>query len=187
VSGVPSSQPAEKLEASKIIGDYIATRLEQYEKYRDRLETQTSLITTSSGGLVAVVGVVAALLPKPEEPFRFRTALLVLLVVAVALLLTAAAVGQVSSLKLTRRAGRDPDWERAETTYLRFAGEAAHDPLRSLAVMREHHIDAIRAARYECAHRLRWLRRAGMLQMLGVFGLGSSLIIFVSGTLFPIR
>jgi hypothetical protein len=43
-------------------------------------DTRTSLIVTSSGGLIDVVGVLAALLPKQDQNYRYPSALVIALI-----------------------------------------------------------------------------------------------------------
>ena len=76
---MPDSDP--HLEALKAVVDYAADRLEDMAKQRERLDTRTALIVTSSGGLITVVGILGALLPRREGD-EYSAGLLAAVVVA---------------------------------------------------------------------------------------------------------
>jgi hypothetical protein len=90
----------ERLELWKIAADFVSDRLEDRMKQRDRLESRTSLIVTSSGGLITVVGVLSALL---GENYDYPVALLLALAFSIFLLLLAVVVAQASAMKSDQR------------------------------------------------------------------------------------
>ena len=75
--------PAHELEAAKVIADSSRAGLDAQVKQRDRLDTRTSQIVTSSGGLITVVGVMAAVLPSRDPNYKYPPWLALVLTVAI--------------------------------------------------------------------------------------------------------
>jgi hypothetical protein len=176
--GVEKEAPsvAERLEAVETIAGFAADQLEARVNQRDRLDIRTSLVVTSSGGLITVVGVLVAVLPKQDANYRYPAIFILGSMIAIALLLVAVVAAQVSML----RAGRG-----ALSSGLVEVADAIADA--SVAGVTST-LQRITATNEKVAKefgevndkRRRWLKWAGVFQLLGVLCLGVVVIVVLA-------
>jgi hypothetical protein len=158
---------ASRLQELQIVAEYVVGRLEDMVKERDRADARSSLIVSSSGGLITVGAVLAALLPRPNESYRYPTLLIILLAIVMVLFLAAVLVAQYSAWKL------DANYRRST---LFKSGLSADETLQS----------AIEGATEEAQELVKWngwrakrLFLAATCQMIGVIGLFVSVATFL--------
>jgi hypothetical protein len=94
---------AKEIKDATAVADFFGGRVEKATDQRERLDTRTSLIVTSSGGLIAVVGILAALLPKQDQSYRYPSALVIALIGSIGLLPAAVLVAQSAALDVGLR------------------------------------------------------------------------------------
>jgi hypothetical protein len=175
--------PKVPFEVVKSTADFFAARLENALKQIDQLDTRTSVLVSSSGGLIAVVGVLTALFEAREENFGFVPWSLITLGLSIVLLLAAVLLAQSATLDIGRRVDVRRLTERSHLLYEIVSSPAGRANLPSLEETSYALSNALMEVSEANRRRQRWLRRAGFCQLAGVIGLGFGVMVLMLGNL----
>lgn len=178
-SAEEKSSFAQELEDAKTVADFFGGWAKKSVDQRERLDTRTSLIVTSSGGLIAVVGVVAALLPKQDQNYRYPSVLVIALIGAIVLFLAAVLVAQAAALDVGVRRKTDHIADRIDSLGGLIALAALNKSAAELQHLVRANSDATQALYKANSSRRRRLKYAGTCQLAGILGLGCALAVFV--------
>jgi hypothetical protein len=173
VSSQDDADHGRKLELATAITDNLGLRLGNVQKQVDQLDTRTNLIVSSSGGLIGVAGVLAALFLVQQQGPRW---LLVAFSGSILLFLATVLIAQWAGLRI--RQARVSD--RVTSNYdVALTQVTLNENVLDLPYTMRAFFDALEVFRMANDRRRTWLERAGVCQLCGVITLGFSAVIFM--------
>jgi hypothetical protein len=159
--------------SARLMSQYVQRSLDPERAQYERLESRAATIVTTTGGLVTVIGAVAAFVPGDQRSTAFSIPSLVLLLVALALFTGAVLLAQGSVLAARHAVpvvnGQFPGFDADERELLQGV---AYVDLTLMKIYRKAGL-----------HRTRFLNWATVCQMLAIVALTAAVSIVLVGLL----
>jgi hypothetical protein len=175
VTDLANDASAPSLDGLKTATSYVTGRLDERIKQRDRLDTRTALLITTTGALITVIGIFAALLVK--QGIRISTPLATTIAVAATVLVVPVLIVHISVLKSGNdfKQLKEKDREILEHFAACKTDSEAREVLQDA---RDADLEMIRFLDKQCDQRATWLWSATLAQLIGLVGLAIVIAMF---------